>query len=64
LRLVPSAATPELATFWRIDHIVARRTITRGGKKVKQVKINWQNFPHAYDSWEDASGIVSASAAD
>ena len=64
LRLVPDAARPDLTTFWKIDHIIKYRTITRKKKKVKQALVNWQSFPHSYDSWEDATGFVSASKAD
>lgn len=43
---------------YEIDSILARRTRTVDGKKIKEIKVHWLGYPEKFDSWIPESHLV------
>ena len=44
--------------LFRIEHIIKRRTVTKGRRKVKEVLVKFQGWPDQYNHWIEEEGVT------
>ncbi|XP_045156892.1 uncharacterized protein LOC123523241 [Mercenaria mercenaria] len=55
---LPEIQTIKDKDIYEIESVLARRTRKVGGKKIKEIKVHWEDYPKKFDSWIPESHLV------